>query len=80
MIADIIGELMRATQRDPDLYEVSVWLNGKPPDAREPTKEDLIARAKSCVVIGVRVDPRDEGDGGFIRIDDSAMADIMGRH
>jgi hypothetical protein len=81
LISEIVGELTRLARRDPGLQEASIWRGcGKPPDALESPFPDAAVRARleRCIVVGVRVD-RNAPDG-FIRVDDTLMADIMGRH
>ena len=81
LIGEIIRELTDAFARAPDLNEAGAWRGeGKPPGGLSPPYPDdaVNERLKRCIVVGVRVD-RNAPDG-FIRIDDSAMAEIMGRH
>jgi hypothetical protein len=80
LITEFIQGLTSLVAREPDLEEAGAWRNGvKPPDGFAPPYPDdaVNERLKRCIVVGVRVD-RNAPDG-FIRIDDSAMADIMGR-
>lgn len=81
LISEIVGELTRLAQRDPELQEASIWRGGgKPPDALKPPFSDaaLRERVERCAVVVVRVD-RNAPDG-FIRVDDVTMADLMGRN
>ena len=81
LISKLITELTALVAHEPDLEVAGVWRNGvKPPDGFAPPYPDdaVNERLKRCIVVGVRVD-RNAPDG-FIRIDDSAMAEIMGRH
>jgi hypothetical protein len=80
LIAELIQWLAQTAQRDPDLDEAGVWRDGvKPPDGLSPPFPDdaIQARVDRCLVVGVRVDPRNDG---FLRLDDVALAEIMGRH
>ena len=78
LIGEIIQALTREAQRDPDLQQAGIWRGVKPPDGVGPAVPEsaIIARAKRCIVVGVRVDPRNDG---LIRPDDGALAEIMGR-
>jgi hypothetical protein len=78
-IAALIQELTRMAREDPSIGEVGAWRGDiKPPGGLKPPfpKAALLARAKSCAVVVVRVDPRNDGR---IRVDDITMADILGR-
>jgi hypothetical protein len=81
-LAEVIQRLTCDVQHgDPDLEEAGIWRNGvKPPDGLAPPfPHDLVrARLKRCAVVGVRVD-RNALDG-FIRLDATLLADVMGRH
>ena len=81
-VAEIIRELTDAVARAPDLYdEAGAWRGeGKPPGGLSPPfpADAVNERLKRCIVIGVRID-RNAPDG-FSRIDDTMMAEIMGRH
>lgn len=80
LITEFIQELTRLVARAPDLEEAGAWRNGvKPPDGFAPPYPDdaVNERLKRCIVVGVRVD-RNAPDG-FIKIDDTMMAEIMGR-
>jgi hypothetical protein len=81
LISKIIGELKRLVQREPNLEEASIWRGGvKPPGGLVPpfSAAALRERTERCTVVGVRVDPRNDGD--FVRVDDVTMAEIMGRN
>jgi hypothetical protein len=77
LIFELIQRLKDEFQRNPDMDHVSIWRNGKPPAAlKSPFPDAAIrARAKRCLVVGVRVNP-----DGLLRLDDSQLAEIMGRH
>jgi hypothetical protein len=80
LITELVQRLTRIAQRDPDLHEAGVWRDGvKPPDGLSPPFPDdaILARVNRCLVVGVRVDPRNDG---FLRLDEAALAEIMGRH
>jgi hypothetical protein len=79
-IAALIERLMGEVKRDPLLQEAGIWRGDvKPPHGMKPPFPDdaMIARMNRCAVVVVRIDPRNDG---LIPIDDTLMADIMGRH
>jgi hypothetical protein len=80
LIGKIIQALLEEVRNDPHLQEVGIWRGGVKPDHRisPPFPDDLmIARMKRCIVVGVRVDPRNDG---MMRFDDGMLAEILGRH
>jgi hypothetical protein len=81
LISELVGHLTRAAERDPHMDRASIWRSGvKPSDAlvEGPAFDAAISvRLKRCIVVGVRVDPRNDG---FLRLDDGLLADVMGRH
>ena len=80
-IARIIQALMQEVKRDPHLTQVGIWRDpaNRPPDGLKPPFPDaaMIARMERCAAVVVRIDPRNDG---LMRIDDTLMADILGRH
>jgi hypothetical protein len=60
------------------VQEASIWRGVKPPGGLNPpfTEAAMTERMKRCVIVTVRIDPR-EGDPFR---DDEALASIMGRH
>jgi hypothetical protein len=79
-LRDVIELLIDGARRDPDMQEASLWLGGgKPADAlASPFPEAaMLARVKRCAVVVLRIDLRNDG---LMRLDDSLLADIMGRH
>lgn len=79
-VAKIIQALMQEVKRDPHLAQVGIWRDpaNRPPDGLKPPFPDaaMIARMERCAVVVVRIDPRNDG---LMRIDDTLMADILGR-
>ena len=81
LITEIVRWLTDTVARAPDLQEAGAWRGeGKPSGGLSPRFPDdaVNERLERCIVVGVRVD-RNAPDG-FIRIDDTMMAEIMGRH
>jgi len=78
MISEIVECLTREAKRDPDMSEASIWRGGvKPANATPISDAAVIARMRRCAVVVVRVDPRSDG---LMRLDESLLADIVGRH
>jgi hypothetical protein len=79
-IAEVIERLMHELECDPEMPEASIWRGGvKPPDGLEPPFDGaaVLARVKRSAVVMVRIAPCTDG---FPRLDDTLMADVMGRH
>jgi hypothetical protein len=78
-IAALIQKLTTMAREDPAMAGVGAWRgNVKLPDGLKPPFPDaaMLARMERCAVVIVRIDPRNDG---LMRIDDTLMADIMGR-
>jgi hypothetical protein len=83
LIAEIVKRLGDAVQRNPDIIEASIWrdADAKPAGAAKPPYAfaAIQEKAKRFAVVVVRVDER-QSRPGVIRLDDSLIADIVGRH
>jgi hypothetical protein len=79
LFAEIVQALGRRAETDPHFDRANIWRGVKPPHRLKPPFSDaaVIARTKRCIVVGVRIDSRNDG---FIRLDDSLLAEVMGRH
>ena len=81
LITDTLEGVMHLARGDPDLEVACAWRSSElPPDALSTTfpADAVNERVKRCGVVLVRIDRN--GRDELMRIDDSLMADVMGRH
>jgi hypothetical protein len=81
LISEILEGVTRLARGDPDLDEACAWRNSElPPDALVPpfSEAEVLERVTRCGVVVVRIDRK--GRHEPMRIDDTLMADIVGRH
>jgi hypothetical protein len=76
-ISEIIQKLTRMAQRDPHLEEASIWRNEPPPDALNPPFPEAAVRKDNSLHRRRRARRPPQRP---LLLDDSALADMMGRH
>jgi hypothetical protein len=80
LLIEIFEALVEAVRRDPEMDGLRIWRGRvKPSDALEGPLPDamMLARIRRCHVGGLRLDLR---DGGYLKLSDIELADIVGRH